>query len=68
MRAYLGVLDHPYFCVTGDGGLFELSNLPPGDYVIEAWHETFGTSARDVTLGEREVKELTFTFKAVSES
>jgi hypothetical protein len=66
MRAYLGVLEHPCFSVSGDGGRFELTKLPPGNYVIEAWHETFGTLARDVTVGEKEVKEITFTFKAVS--
>jgi hypothetical protein len=66
MKCYLGVLEHPYFDVTADGGGFELPNLPPGDYVIEAWHETFGTLARDVTVGEGESKEITFTFRANS--
>lgn len=64
MRAYLGVLEHPYFSVTGDGGRFELPNLPPGNYVIEAWHESFGTLTQDVTVGEKEEKEITFTFRA----
>ena len=30
MHAYVGVLDHPYFAVTHDGGKFELKNLPAG--------------------------------------
>jgi hypothetical protein len=64
MRAYLGVLEHPYFSVTGDGGRFELTNIPPGRYVVEAWHETFGTMTQYVTVGESEHKEITFTFEA----
>src|SRR5580765_5909594 len=30
MNAYVGVLDHPYFAVTGADGKFELKTLPPG--------------------------------------
>jgi len=64
MSAYLGVLDHPYFDVTGDGGTFELGGLPPGDYVIEAWHETYGTSTQSVSVGQSESKEVLFSFTA----
>lgn len=63
MNAYAGVLDHPYFAVSGDGGKFELKTLPPGTYTIEAWHERLGTQSQPVTLGEKETKEITFTFK-----
>jgi plastocyanin len=64
MHAYVGVMDHPYFAVTHDGGKFELKNLPAGTYTIEAWHERLGTQTQSVTLGEKESKEVTFTFKA----
>ena len=43
MNAYVGVLDHPYFAITGKDGKFELKTLPPGTYTIEAWHEKLGT-------------------------
>ncbi|MBM3795560.1 MAG: hypothetical protein FJW31_16205 [Acidobacteria bacterium] len=39
MRAYVHVMEHPYFAVTGADGSFEIASLPPGDYVIEALHE-----------------------------
>ena len=64
MNAYVGVLDHPYFAVTGKDGTFELKTLPPGTYTIEAWHEKLGTSTQTVTLAAKETKEITFTFKA----
>ena len=62
MNAYLGVLDHPFFGVTGADGAFDLSGLPPGDYVVEAWHEELGTQTQNVTVGEGATAELSFTF------
>jgi plastocyanin len=64
MNAYVGVLDHPYFAVTGPDGKFSLKGLPPGTYTIEAWHEKAGTQTAQVTLGAKETKEANFTFKA----
>ena len=63
MNAYAGVLDHPYFAITGNNGTFELKTLPAGNYVIEAWHEKLGAQTQNVTVGEKETKEITFTFK-----
>ncbi len=62
MLGYVGVLDHPYFSVTGTEGTFTLPNLPPGTYTIEAWHEKYGTQTMEVTVGEKETKEIEFTF------
>ena len=39
MRAYVNVVEHPYFAITGPDGAFELRHLPPGDYTLEALHE-----------------------------
>jgi plastocyanin len=63
MNAYLGVVNHPYFAVTAPDGGFELKNVPAGTYTIEAWHETLGTRTESVTLGEKESKQIAFTFK-----
>jgi plastocyanin len=63
MSSYFGVLPHPYFGVTDREGAFALKNLPPGDYLLEAWHEFFGSQTQKVTVGDRETKEITFTFK-----
>jgi plastocyanin len=64
MSAYVGVVAHPYFAVSANGGTFELKNLPAGTYTIEAWHEKLGTQTQSVTIGEKETKAITFTFKA----
>ncbi|MBI3767074.1 MAG: carboxypeptidase regulatory-like domain-containing protein [Deltaproteobacteria bacterium] len=62
MQAYLGVYDHPYFMVTGANGQFTLRDVPPGTYVVEAWHERFGTRTATVTLAPKETTTVTFTF------
>lgn len=62
MIGYLGVLKHPYFAVTGEAGTFELKNLPPGEVVLEAWHEKLGTRSQSVTIGPQETKTVEFNF------
>lgn len=66
MTAFVGVMDHPYFAVTRDGGKFELKNLPAGTYTVAAWHEKLGSQTQSVTIAEKESKEITFTFKAAA--
>ncbi|HEX4808439.1 MAG TPA: carboxypeptidase regulatory-like domain-containing protein [Bryobacteraceae bacterium] len=63
MRAWIGVLDHPYFSVTGEDGRFEIRNLPPGDYTIEAWQEKLGTQEQKISLPASGKQSLVFTFK-----
>lgn len=65
MSAWAGVLDHPFFGVTGDDGSAQIANLPPGQYVVEAWHEKYGTQTQNVTVGaEGGTQEISFEFKA----
>ena len=63
MNAYVGVLDHPFYAVTGADGSFSLKGLPPGTYTIEAWHEKLGTQTQTVTVAATETKDVAMTFK-----
>jgi plastocyanin len=63
MHAWLGVLDHPYFAVTGADGSFEIRNVPPGNYTVAVWQETLGAEEQSVTLAPAAKTDLTFTFK-----
>ena len=67
MNSYAGVLDHPYFAVTSEDGAFEIPNLPPGDYVVEAWHERMGTKEMSVTVPASGSAEANFSFSPPAE-
>jgi hypothetical protein len=60
MHAFMGVLDHPFFRVTGADGAFELSGLPAGTFTIAAWHERLGEIEQSVTIaaGDKKTIEL----------
>ncbi len=64
MICYAGVLTHPFYSVTGDSGGFYLKGLPDGTYLIEAWHETYGTQTRRVTVKDGETQTIQFTYHA----
>lgn len=61
MSSYMGVLEHPFFAVSGDDGSFAIDGLPAGDYLVEAWHEELGTQTQNVTVGDGPV-EVSFDF------
>lgn len=50
MQAYVAVMTHPYFAVSGSNGSFTIENVPDGTYEIEAWHERLGTQTATVTV------------------
>jgi plastocyanin len=66
MRAYVGVVSHPFFAVTGDDGTFKIKGLPPGKYTMEAWHERYGRKEVEVTVGAKEDKTIDFNFSSKS--
>ena len=63
MRSYIGVINHPFFSVTGDDGTYTIKGLPPGTYTIEMWHEKYGTQDQQVTVGAKESKTVDFPVK-----
>ena len=63
MRAYAGVVEHPFFAVTDASGRSRIPPLPPGTYTVETWHEELGTQTQQFTVGAKETRDLTFTYK-----
>jgi plastocyanin len=63
MGSHVMVVKHPFYAVTGEDGVFTLAKLPPGAYMLEAWHEKLGTQTASVTVGDGETKEATLSFK-----
>ena len=39
MKAYIGVLKHPFFGVSAEDGTYSIKGLPPGKYTVVAWKE-----------------------------
>ncbi|MDP3920067.1 MAG: carboxypeptidase regulatory-like domain-containing protein [Candidatus Omnitrophota bacterium] len=62
MNAYVGVVSHPFFSTTGSDGSFEIKDLPAGSYVLEAWHEKYGTQTMNVTVDDAAPQSASFTF------
>lgn len=62
MSAYAGVLDHPFFSVTNEEGVFEIKDLPPGDYVLEAWHEKYGSQTQSISVDQGDISEISFQY------
>ncbi|MFL6415423.1 MAG: carboxypeptidase regulatory-like domain-containing protein [Bryobacteraceae bacterium] len=63
MHAWIGVVDNPYFAVTGTDGSFVLKNVPPGNYTIEVWQERLGTQQQHITVAADSKQNLNFEFK-----
>lgn len=63
MRSYIAVFKHPFFAISGKEGHFDLRNLPPGEYTVEAWHEKLGTLKQKLVIASGEAKNIEFVFK-----
>ena len=63
MRSYIAVVKNPYFAVTGKNGGFELKDLPPGSYTLQAWHEKLGSRTQKVTLAGEATQTVEFVFQ-----
>lgn len=64
MRAYVGVLTHPFFSVTDQNGAFRIEGLPPGSYTIVVWHERLGEQGREFTVYSNGKEQMEFRFNS----
>jgi plastocyanin len=62
MRAYLSVVSHPFFAVTGEDGAYTLKGVPPGSYTVEVIQEKFGRKTQTVTVAAHDSRTLDFTY------
>jgi plastocyanin len=66
MRAYVMVVDTPYFGKSDTTGAVSLSSLPPGNYEIRAWHPDMGSIKQPllqtVKVDEQGAQAVKFNF------
>jgi len=52
MLGYVVVVDSPWYGQADEGGNFQIRGVPPGEYVLEAWHESATNLTKSrVTVG-----------------
>jgi hypothetical protein len=64
MNAEMMVVPHPYYAVTDESGRFELTDVPPGNYQLVAWHEGWILAGQEQAydvLTERTIQRPIFT-------
>jgi hypothetical protein len=49
-RAWLAVLDQPYYAETSASGAFTIADVPAGTYHLRAWHPLLGFADDSVTV------------------
>ena len=60
--SFCSVVSHPFFAVTGKDGKFNIGDIPPGEYEIEAVHEKAGSRPAKVTIVEGKPATVDFRF------
>jgi hypothetical protein len=67
MFAYVGVVEHPFYAVTGKDGTFKISGLPNGKYTIAAYHpKTHGANpgvTQEITVSGDAKADFTIELK-----
>ena len=63
MGAVVHVEEHPWFSVTGERGEFRIEAIPPGEYVVEVLHETFGKERASVTIAAGRANGVALTLR-----
>lgn len=61
MKAHLIVVESPYWTVVDEAGAWRLEGVPPGDYVLNVWHDLYGLEKRKVSVkAGRNTQEVVF--------
>lgn len=68
MTSWVGIVDHPYFAVTGADGSFTIANVPAGKRTISVWHEKFGTLTKTVDVKPGAATVLDFAYPPAPKS
>lgn len=62
MHAYIAVIAHPFFAVTGADGEFDLKGVPPGEYTLEAVQEKLGRKEEHIAVQAGQIVTKGFVY------
>lgn len=65
MSSWIHVAENELFALSKEGGTFEIPNVPPGSYTLNAWHEVLGSTKQAVKVGDG-VTEVNFDFSQIA--
>ena len=65
MESWGLAVENPYYQLTGDDGRFLLTDVPPGDYTLMAWHPGVGTVLeKKITVPAKGAAQAEFVFES----
>ena len=62
MQNWLYVVNNPYFSTSDENGNFSIDNVPPGQYILKAWHPILGLQAQEVHVKSGKALGKDFAF------
>lgn len=63
MQGNVVVAKNPYYVLSGSGGSFTLTDVPPGTYHLKVWQSALGTQEQTITVQAGKTASANFTLK-----
>jgi hypothetical protein len=63
MRAFFFPVENPYYAIVRSDGTFRIRDIPPGMYIVLAWHPILGKRETVVTIGAKRQTTADFSFE-----
>jgi hypothetical protein len=57
-------VQNPYYFKTDDQGNYNIGDIPPGEYIVNAWHYLMKPQKRKIKIAAGETIDLSFEFDA----
>jgi hypothetical protein len=62
MNAWMLPVENPYYAIVNDDGSFEIGDVPPGKYVVKAFHPSLGFQKQEIEVAAKGKAAAAFTF------